>query len=171
MSRTFTNTDQYTYMKQAWDTWQESLSELDAEYAARRREVDEFHKTEFVHSIQQVRLSGGAKNWIRRATGITPWPEIQKWWELAGGDPIVRHDVNVPFPDMVSRLVVDGHLLLWDDMNVRVIMDDKFYAFQKADGEMVWTTVDGIELSWEDRLEMVSDNVETAVRDTRWGVS
>lgn len=83
MSNTFKNTDEFDYMQQAWATWQDARGEIEAEFEARRRELDAYHRGEFVHAVGRVKAAGGAKNWIRRATGVTPWPDVQKWWDAA----------------------------------------------------------------------------------------
>jgi hypothetical protein len=38
---------------------------------------------QFVSVVAKVQEAGAVRNWVARATGVTAWPTVNKWWDAA----------------------------------------------------------------------------------------
>ena len=176
-------------MRVAWEALRAAKGEAKDAYDDALADVGRVEGAQFLSAVQDAKRAGLAKYTVSRATGVRAWPKIREWW---GDDatPTAKPDPPADAVEVrtvedgamqgvgwpVSDLIVDGYVLeAVDRLGVTQILlrENGLVATKDSDGVVSWFrmgdgTGESVPLSFSDRLEMIPESVEDAVRGNVW---
>jgi len=173
-------------MRSAWEALRSARVEAQSAYQDALAAVDRVEGAQFLVSVQDAKRAGLAKYTVSRATGVRAWPKIREWWgddvpvSVAAADApmsVVGGDVMVPVVrERITTFTVDGYELnAVDRLGVTQIFlnNSALYAVKDSDDVVSWFQLpdDGGEdesLSFTERVDLIPDVVENAVKDNVW---
>lgn len=172
-------------MRVAWEALRAAKREAKDAYGDAMLAVERVEGAQFLAAVQDAKRAGFAKYTVSRATGVRAWPKIREWWGDDATPTAVPVETVFVQPDVdpggswtagrapVSTVTVEGcRLVAYDHSGVTRIRWEGtvLFAVKDLDGVVSWFGVrDDVEaLSFSERLELIPESVEDAVRGNVW---